>query len=217
MPRIRRFLIVALVIGGLSLTYLVDAQQPAPSQPRAPQTPPSARTAQGEPEGEAAFPSIPSYYLLSMPQVQNELKLTDKQQQQIEQFTQNYTQESQRELQTLRDVPPQQRQARVAEAQQRAVKRLETLRQRLEGVLQAEQRTELEQIAFRMAVPDALGNPQILEKLQVTEQQKQQLEQVRQQTQQKLWQLEQNMAQESLQVLTPQQQKSLRTMRDQGS
>lgn len=206
MSRIGRLLVVGLVFGGLSLTYIVGAQQPGARAPQA------GQGAQAAPEAEATFPNIPSYYLLGMEQVQNDLNLTDQQKQQIQQLTENYTQESQQELQALRELPPEQRQAKLAEAQQRAAKRIDTLRQRLEGVLQPQQLTQLQQTAFRMAVPNALNNPAIVDRLQVTEKQKQQLEQVRQQTQQKLWQLEQEMAEQSLQVLTPQQQKTLRTM-----
>jgi hypothetical protein len=221
MSRTGKLLVVALVVSGLSLSYWVGAQQPAPRTNPAPLPRPSAPAAQGgqaAPEAEPAFPNIPSYYLLGMEQVQNDLKLTDQQKQQIQQLTDAYTQESQQELQTLRELPPNQRQAKLAAAQQRSMQRIETLRQRLEGMLQPKQLEQVRQIAFRMAVPNALSNPSVLGQLQVSEKQKQQLEQIRQQTQQKAWQLEQDMGEQSFQVLTPPQQKALREMsKGQGS
>jgi len=66
-----------------------------------------------------------------------------------------------------------------------------------------------------MAIPQALNNPQILDRLQISDKQKNALQKVREQTQERLWGLEQDMAKESLQVLPPEQQKTLREMSQQ--
>lgn len=211
MSRFGKLLIVMTVVGGMMLTYLVNAQQPAP---RAPQ----AQRGQAGPAGQeaqAAVPNIPSYYLLGMEQIQQELNLNQEQKDKIEQLSQAYNQQSQQELQTLRELAPEERQQKLVEAQQRAVKRIETLRQNLEGVLTDKQQEQLQQISFRMAVPTALNNPQVVQRLQISEKQQEQLQQVRQKTQEKLWDLEQDMAKQSLEILTPEQQKILRQMRDQ--
>lgn len=208
MSRISKSLMVVLVVGGMLLAYLVDAQQPAP---RAPQ----AQRGMAAQEAQPAFPSIPSYYLLGMEQIQQELNLNQQQKDQIEQLSQAYNQQSEQELQALRELPPASQQQKLAEAQQRAVTRIETLRQKLEGVLTEQQLGELNQISFRMAIPTALNNPQVVERLQVSPKQQEQLQQVRQKAQEKLWTLEQEMAKESLEVLTSEQQKILRQMRDQ--
>jgi hypothetical protein len=217
MLRIGKLMVAALVVGAMPLAYFASAQQPAP---RAPKAPPASQSPAG-PRGSAiqqaepAFPSVPSYYLLGMEQIQQELKLDQKQKDQIEQLSQNYTQQSQQELQALRETAPEERQQKLVEAQRRAAQRVETLRQKLEGVLTEKQLDELNQIAFRMAVPTALNNPQILDQLQVSEKQKEGLQKVRERTQEKLWGLEQDMAKESLQVLTPEQLKMLREMSQQ--
>jgi hypothetical protein len=217
MSRIGKLMVAALVVGAMPLAYFASAQQPAP---RAPKAPPASQSPAG-PRGSAiqqaepAFPNVPSYYLLGMEQIQQELKLDQKQKDQIEQLSQNYTQQSQQELQALRETAPEERQQKLGEAQRRAAQRVETLRQKLEGVLTEKQLDELNQIAFRMAVPTALNNPQILDQLQVSEKQKEGLQKVRERTQEKLWGLEQDMAKESLQVLTPEQLKMLREMSQQ--
>ncbi len=208
MSRISKSLTVVLIVGGMTVAYLVDAQQPAPRAPQAPR----GIAAQ---EAQPAFPNIPSYYLLGMEQVQQELNLSQPQKDRIEQLSQAYNQQSQQELQALRELPPAEQQQKLAEAQQRAMTRIETLRQKLEGVLTEQQLDKLNQISFRMAIPTALNNPQVVERLQVSPKQQEQLQQVRQKAQEKLWTLEQEMAKESLEVLTPEQQKILRQMRDQ--
>lgn len=208
MSRIGKSLIILTVVGGMMLAYLVDAQQPAPRAPQAPR-------GQAAQEAQSPFPNIPNYYLLGMEQIQKGLNLTQEQKDQIAQLSQGYNQQSQQELQALSELAPEERQQKLVEAQQRAVKRIETLRQNLEGVLTDKQREELDQISFQMAVPTALNNPQVIERLQISEKQQEQLQQVRLETQEKLWNLEQDMAKDSLQVLTPEQQKILRQMRDQ--
>ena len=162
MSRIGKSLIILTVVGGMMLAYLVDAQQPAP---RAPQ----ASRGQAAQEAQSPFPNIPNYYLLGMEQIQKELNLTQEQKDQIAQLSQGYNQQSQKELQALSELAPEERQQKLVEAQQRAVKRIETLRQNLEGVLTDKQREELDQISFQMAVPTALNNPQVIERLQISE------------------------------------------------
>lgn len=218
MSRIGKVLVAALVVSAMPLAYFASAQQPNPPAPRAPkasQSPAGPRGSAIQQPAEPAFPSVPSYYLIGMPQIQQELKLDQKQKDQIEQLSQNYTKESQQEIQALRETAPEERQQKLAEAQRRATKRVETLRQKLEGVLTEKQLDELHQIAFRMAIPQALNNPQILDRLQISDKQKEALQKVREKTQEKLWVLEQDMGKESLQVLTPEQQKAIREMSQQ--
>jgi hypothetical protein len=233
MSRIGKIFIVMMAVGGMSLAYLVDGQQPPAKAPKAPQAPQGGQKVQTGPASaataptgpasdaqapgapamaDATFSSVPGYYLLGMDQVQDQLKLDDKQKEQIKKLNQTYTEESQQELQTLREMAPQEQQKKLPEAQRRAMKRVDTLRQSLEGVLTDPQRKELRQLSFQMAVPQALNNPQLLDRLQITDKQKQQLQAVRDKTQQKLWGLEQEMAKDTLDVLTPDQQKILHGM-----
>jgi hypothetical protein len=159
--------------------------------------------------GRAGMGGMPGFYLLRMDPVQDELKLSDEQKKKIKDFGQKFEKESQKAWAGLRDVPPEERQDKMADIQAAVAKRLEVYRQDLEGVLTPQQAEQLKKITFEMSAGPALANPQLLEQLGATEEQKKKIEQVRSELQAKLWQVQREMADKALKVLTDEQLKKL--------
>jgi len=162
--------------------------------------------------GRPGMGGMPGFYLLRMDPVQDELKVSDEQKQKIKDFGEKFEKESQQAWAGLREVPPEERQAKIADIQEAAAKRMEVYRRNLEGVLTPQQTEQLKKISFEMTVGPALANPQLLEQIGASEEQKKKLDQIRSELQAKLWQVQREMADKALKLLTAEQVKKLEDM-----
>jgi hypothetical protein len=204
MVRVDRVLIPLLVVAGIALSHAQGAQPPGAKAPAG-----QPGRAMGGGMARPGMGGIQGFYLLRMDPVQDELKLSDEQKKKIKDFGAKFEKESQQAWAGLREIPAEERQAKIAEIQETAAKRMEVYRKNLEGVLTPQQTEQLKKISFEMSAGPALANPQVLEQIGVTEEQKKKIDQIRSELQAKLWQAQREMADKALKVLTEEQLKQL--------
>ncbi len=117
------------------------------------------------PRGLGGSPS--GAMLLGQKSVQEDLKLSEEQVKQVEEFT-----AKQREgASGLRDASREERMKRFTESREAGQKAVDT-------ILNEEQRTRLKQISLQLAGPAALASPEVAEKLALTDEQKKSIEEV---------------------------------------
>ncbi len=139
-----------MVAGVLAMALLL----PAMAQP------PAGRP--GGPFGGRFIGPMLMVGLLRNPQVQQELKLTDQQKQQLEQMGQQWREK----MRGLRDLPPEERRQRVEAMRSEVEKQLST-------ILNDQQMKRLKQIALQVEGYAALGRPEIAEQVGLTKEQRQ--------------------------------------------
>jgi len=104
------------------------------------------------------------------------------------------------------------RRERMAEIQQKMRKRAEDVRREVEKILLPEQMEILESFNRRARREAVLKNPQVLEQLGISEQQKKELRQVREEMQHRLRELENETLDKVFDVLTSEQADKLKEM-----
>jgi Spy/CpxP family protein refolding chaperone len=112
--------------------------------------------------------------LLRVPAVQKELKLTDDQVKKLEQLVE---QMHARTVPKAEATSPEQRKANAAEIMKG---RGEGIQNKLREILTPEQLKRLHEIGLQLRGPMALADPQVLEQLNFTDEQRQKLAEIRQ-------------------------------------
>ncbi len=159
------------------------------------------------------MPSLPGYYMLRMEHVQKELDLVPEQLKKLEELGKQYYADmraDQGAWKNWREMTPEKRTARSAELQEKYKKRAASLRDSIERVLLPHQIKLMKEINFRATGPSALANPRTLDKLQVTDQQKDELQKIRQEMLEKYQELQKKTFEKSLDVLTEKQRENLK-------
>jgi Spy/CpxP family protein refolding chaperone len=112
--------------------------------------------------------------LLRSPQVQQELKLTDQQKQQLEQLGEQWREK----MQGLRDLPPEERRQKVEGMRAEVEKQLAT-------ILNEQQMKRLKQIALQVEGYAALERPEIADQVGLTKEQRQKIRDILRQADEK--------------------------------
>lgn len=159
------------------------------------------------------MPALPGYYLLRMEHVQKELELTTDQIEKLEALGKQYHEQMRADQGVWKDwrkMTPEQRTAKSAELREKYKQRAAELRKNIEKVLSVQQIAAIKEINFRSTGPSALANPRTLEKLQVSDEQREKLKEIRQRMLDQYRQLQKKAFEESLQVLTKEQREQLK-------
>jgi Spy/CpxP family protein refolding chaperone len=196
-------LMVALLVGPLAAGGpSQEAQQAAQPTP---------------PEPGITYLSLPGLWELWTENVQQELELTDEQNEKLIAIGREYYQQTRRDWAELRGISAEERKPKDAEIRQKNLKRRQQIRNQVEQVLSPDQMQHLKQINLRIHITAALAEPRVLDRLAVTEPQKKRLRQIRQQMQERIRKLQQESLEKTLDVLTPEQRKQLAELTTEGS
>ena len=156
--------------------------------------------------------------LLRMPQVQEELDLSDEQKAKLKEIEEGVRKQTREQWSGLRDLSPEQRQAKYAELRQKMAERVEKTRKKVEAVLLPHQQKRLQQIGIQLrmrwrGLSGIAGDAKIAKQLDLTAEQKEKLQKIAAETRKKLQDLPREIMEEGRQnamdVLTPQQKRKL--------
>jgi hypothetical protein len=152
--------------------------------------------------------------LLELPYVQQQLQLTPQQQQQVQQILSTFAQSLQPNYEQLSQLTPQQQQQQLTQLRQQAAQKARETEQQIQKALKPQQYQQLEQIVFNLTAMNMLSTSTFVDQLDLTDQQKQQLQQAYESLQSGMVKLQLDSAAKTLAVLNPQQQEKLRALRD---
>ena len=200
----------ALVLGAAA-----SGQQP---NPRPGRTPNGLLQASNPFFGGGNLFGVPGYEMLQTDSVEKELGLTDEQKDKLKELRQK-TVEARRsepriDFAKLRDADPEERQKAMKELTDRAAKRTEEAKKQLAEILTPKQLEQLKDMAFRQWASFRLYMPQLLQGIELTDDQNQQLQTIREELQNKMTQLQRENLEKALGVLTPDQVKKLKELYD---
>ncbi len=218
MPRLSQWTVLTLLVLGLGWSSTVSAQvRPAPNPPPPRPTATSSSPAPAATATEApGYPSYPPTSLLSMPSVQDELRMTAAQKQQFRTMNDQFNQANQPDMMAANQLQEGQ-EAKFNELNQRMFQRFRIFERQVQQLLQPLQWAQLQQIAFRMSVTQALQIPQIAERIRLTPEQKQRVQQIHAASADKFYQVQRQVAEQLLQSLSPPQQQALQSLNAQAA
>ena len=127
--------------------------------------------------------------LLGMEQVQKELEIVDDQKEGIKKVADEARERMRSSFsgfQGLRDLPEAEREKKMAELREKGAEMAKETRKKLEEVLLPHQAERLTQISVQIRGSGALSDPEIAEKLGLSDEQKQQLEKAREEAGEKM-------------------------------
>lgn len=161
--------------------------------------------------------------LLMNPAVVKELELTEEQQAKLREIGQQMRERMREQFAGLRDLSPEERQARFREMREKMEAQIQEIREKVHQVLLPHQQRRLEQIAFQMRLRRGGGglgglidDQEMVKKLGLTEEQVQKLRQIREETMERLRSLPQQIQKEAeekaMQVLTEQQKQMIKEL-----
>ncbi len=134
-------------------------------------------------------------FLLRSEQVQKELKLTDKQKEQLQKLAEDTRGDFRERFRGLEGLSREEREKKLEEMreemQKEAAKRAESMKKQLAEILDQDQLKRLRQIGLQQAGPAALMQPAVAEAVGLTEKQKEEIQEIQRKTQEKsqsLWQ-----------------------------
>ena len=113
--------------------------------------------------------------LLGMPEVQQELELVDDQKNKLKAVGEDFRQRLQKEFSGIRDLPQQERQAKIEELQKKGKTWGEEAQKRVEEILLPHQLDRLHEISLQVRGTAVLIDPKVQEQLGLNEQQKNKL------------------------------------------
>lgn len=199
-----------LMLPALAAAAILARGTPAPAQSSQAGVPVARQTVR------PLYPAIPGFYMLRAEHVQKELGLTDEQKKKLEELGKKYYEDMRQDWSGIRELSDEQRRAKYAKIREKNKKRTEALRQEIEKVLLPRQLQTLNQINLRSRGPYLLRSPQVLDRLKVSEEQKDQLRRLREKYEQELRELQKVSFEKTLEVLTPEQRKQLEEISTQG-
>ena len=184
----------------LVIAVQAAAQNPQPPKGRAAAKPPAAKPVPADPLG---------YWPLALESVRNELNFSAEQQKKLGEISVKYQSAILADREKLSELPPEQRAVRLVELQQITARRAQQMRKEVEDLLTPEQWATLKKIDFRLRAPMLLGNPATMEKLGLSDSQKEKLLQIHKDFQDKLQQIQRETGEKMIGTLTPEQQDQL--------
>ena len=117
--------------------------------------------------------------LLAMEAVQKELELVDDQKQKLKALAEEARKEMGELFGGMRDLSPEDRQAKFAELRPKMEAKGEELSKKANEILLPHQQARLKELRVQRLGPAALGDPKIQEELKITEEQKGKLQKIR--------------------------------------
>lgn len=122
--------------------------------------------------------AIPEYWVLTMPQYEKAIGLTVEQKTELKKIGKQYREAVQAAYANLREAKPEQRAELVKDAQAKAAEAGTKVKEEVKKVLTDEQVAKCEELQFRVQAGGLLRSPQVQEKLELTEEQQDELEKV---------------------------------------
>ncbi len=198
------------IMAGLMAMAFLAYESASAQAPKADNPPPAASASAAK---RPAGTGLAMLQLLGMEPLRQQLQLTEQQQDGVTKLIDQYHQYQEQLLVQLQSVPQEQQHEKLAQFQQQLAQRGEQLGEQLDQVLTPQQRDLLEQIRFQVTVYGTMmSNRAVAEQLNLSDQQKQQLQQVYQQVQNEMWKVQQQAAKQVLAILTPEQQQQIRDL-----
>jgi hypothetical protein len=200
------------IVGGLAAALI--AWQPAWGQaPSPPKEPVSAtRPAQAQ---RSTGTGMATLQLLGMQPLYQDLGLTEQQQKDIAKLGERLQREQQQMFLQLRGVPLEQQKQKVQELQQQMPQRADEAAAQAMEILTPQQRTQFEEIRLHITIYGTMiGDPSMADRLNLSAQQKQQLQQVHQQLQNEVWKIQRQCAKQVATLLTPEQRGELEKLQN---
>lgn len=210
----RLFCFAGLVLAAvLALGTMASAQEPNP-RPMPMLVPQPGATLWTSAIGVSAHP------MLQMENVQKELGLTPEQKENLKDLAKKTVEAMKAEPRfdwtKFRDMTPEERQKAQKEAADRYAKRAKECRKQVEQILTPKQVEQLKDMEFRQRAASLLYMPHVLQQIELTDEQKQQMRKIREEMQSKMSQLQRETQEKTLKMLTPEQTKKLKEMSDKG-
>lgn len=162
--------------------------------------------------GEGIYYLPAPYWGLSRPEIQKELELLPEQIEKLKELSKRYWEQQQELYKGMNwgAMTPEERTAKWKEVSERMRGQQEELRKEIEKILMPAQAANLRDIHFRQYATGYLWSPQVVEKIGLTAEQKEQLTKLRQEYQEKQMQLMRELVEKQLNVLTPEQKEKLK-------
>ena len=160
----------------------------------------------------STFPAVSGFYMLRMKHVQEQLELVPEQIEKLEKIGKEYYQQMREDWSGMADMSVEERRKKTQEIREKQQKRAEEVAEKIKGVLLDHQLKKLEEINFQSRAPSMLRSPQTIQKLNLTEEQKDKLKKAQEELQKKMRELQEEALKEALKVLTEEQKKELRKM-----
>jgi hypothetical protein len=194
---------VVAVVAGLGIAVA------APAQP--PRNPPFNEPAAASAAPAAGrFLAIPGLSPLSMGGVQREIGLTSDQKRQLKAISDRYAAAVGQLGTTFERLEPEEKQKQGKEFSERAAAAARSARHMAETVLSPQQLRAVKKIAFELSATLALTDPKTQEKLGLSANQCERLNQVFEQAGDKMQQLQRDTAQRTMQILDEEQAAALK-------
>jgi Spy/CpxP family protein refolding chaperone len=198
---------LAVVVAVLTLVAVAPALGAEEPKAGAPATNPVIQL------GGGMYFGLPGYYMLQQENVQKELEIVPEQKAKLQEIAKQYSEGMQADAKIdrakVRELPPEEQKKKSDEVRQAYTKRMEDVKKQIEGVLLPHQLQALKKIETRTRSSSMLYMPNVLEKLNVTEEQKAKMQKLREDMQKKMQQLQQESLDKTLEVLSPEQRKKL--------
>jgi hypothetical protein len=154
---------------------------------------------------------------LSLESVQQEIRLTADQRQQLKQLSDTFVSQMQeqqagfqRQMQAMRDRPEQEQETKANALERQMDQLAQSTRRKAEALLSRDQLAAIHEISFRLYVAASLTNPATQQHLGLDAQQQQQLMSIYEQSSEQLHKVQRLTAAQLLKTLTPEQQAKLR-------
>lgn len=148
---------------------------------------------------------VPGLYQLGTEQVQKELDLVDEQKQKLQEIGKQYQEQSRSAWSEWKDIPADQRQAKMAEIREKTQQLAKQARKDAEKVLLAHQLDAFKKIVFRQRARYSLQSPQVQQDIGLDDAQKKQLTELRAELYERMRKLNDEMLDKTLKVLKPDQ------------
>ncbi len=217
MPRLLQWPALTLLVIGLGWSSTALAQVGPASNPPPPRSAATGSSAAPAAEPAASvYPPVSPTSLLGLPSVQDELRMTAAQKQQFQTLNDQFNRANQPDMVAASQLQ-QGQEARLNEINQRMFQRFRLFESQVQQLLQPSQLAMLQQIAFHMSVTQALQIPQVAERIRLTPEQQQRVQQIHVAAADKFYQVQRQVADQLLLSLTPQQQQVLQSLNAQAT
>jgi Spy/CpxP family protein refolding chaperone len=169
----------------------------------------------------ATFPAVPGYYSLRMEHVRDQLELIDEQKQKLQELGKEYSEKtrsqySQQDWAKVREMSAEERRKHYAELNIRRQKLAEEIKAEIEKILLPHQLKQLKEIEFRTRAASMLYSPLVLDRVGVSEEQRETLGKIRTELQARMQKLRDESLEKMFDALTPEQRKKLEEEAAQG-
>jgi hypothetical protein len=124
--------------------------------------------AQDEEAGKHALHELAGPFIVFRPKLQEELKLSDVQNQKMQETLPGYIEDATKFIKRLQDMPAREREKAIHSYREKASEKFTAF---LKEVLSADQLSRLKQLQLQHEGPAALGRPEIRKELKITDEQ----------------------------------------------